>query len=139
MLSLLGEAATPPWLIKGFMVVGSSFIARVMLSLAETGRVGMAVATGSGVLIAAVGVGRGVGLAIPGKPTGGEAVSVGRTVGVAVVPQATAARATAAVMQACQCPFSLTKSSYLNRSFPLQVNLLGHTTRWSTWNYKAAS
>src|SRR5918992_6310913 len=104
MLSLLGEAATPPWLIKGFMVVGSSFIARVMLSLAETGLVGMAVATGSGVLIAAVGVGRGVGLAIPGKATVGEAVSVGCTVGAAVVPQATAARATIVVIHACQSP-----------------------------------
>jgi hypothetical protein len=34
---LLGEAAMPPWLMKGFMVTGSSFIARVMLSLAEAG------------------------------------------------------------------------------------------------------
>src|SRR5688500_13508765 len=95
------------------MVVGSSFIARVMLSLAETGRAGMAVATGSGVLIAAVEVGRGVGLAIPGKATVGEVVPSGCPVGAAVVPQAMAASATAVVIQACQRPFSLTKSSLL--------------------------
>src|ERR671914_1073139 len=104
------------------MVTGSSFIARVMLSLAETGWSGMAVPTDSGVLMAAVGLGRGVGLAIPGKATVGEVVPSGCPVGAAVVPQATAASATAVVIQACQCPFSLTKSSLLSWNFPLQVD-----------------
>src|SRR5919106_2855393 len=100
------------------MVTGSSFIARVMLSLAETGWSGMAVPTDSGVLMAAVGLGRGVGLAIPGKAAVGEAgasVPPGCTVGAAVVPQAMAASATAVVIHVCQCPFSLTKSSLLSR------------------------
>ncbi len=88
-----------------------------MLSLAETGWVGMAVATDSGVLMAVVGVGRGVGLAIPGKATVGEAVSPGGAVGAAVVPQATAATTTTAVIQACQCLFSLTKPSLLSWNF----------------------
>src|SRR5918992_3353756 len=87
-----------------------------MLSLAEPGWAVRAVATASGVLMVAVGVGRGVGLAIPGKATVGEtegSVPLGCPVGAAVVPQATAATATIAVIQACQCPFSLTKSSSL--------------------------
>ena len=46
-------------------------INRVMLSLAETGWVGIAVATGCGVLRAVAGVGPGVGLVIPGKATVG--------------------------------------------------------------------
>jgi hypothetical protein len=89
-----------------------------------------------------------VGLAIPGKATVGEtgavvdaggAVPPGGTVGAVVVPQATAATATAAVSHACQCPFSLTKSSLLSWNFPFQIDLLEHMTLWDAWNYKTAS
>jgi hypothetical protein len=58
-----------------------------MLSLAETGWVGIAVATGCGLLRAVVRVRRGVGLVIPGKATVGETVPPGGTVGAALVPQ----------------------------------------------------
>ena len=58
-----------------------------MLSLAETGWVGIAIATGCGVLRAVVGVGRGVGLVIPDKTTVGETVPPSGTVGVAVATQ----------------------------------------------------
>ena len=93
-----------------------------MLSLAETGWVGIAVATGCGVLKAVGGVGQGVGLVIPGKAIVGEAVPHGATA--------------AAVIHACQCPFSLTKSSLLIWNFPFQANLPGYMTLWDPWNYK---
>jgi hypothetical protein len=71
----------------------SYLINRVMLSLAETGwvgiaiAIGIAIATGCGLLGAGVRVRRGVGLVIPGKATVGEAVPPGGTIGAAVVPQ----------------------------------------------------
>jgi hypothetical protein len=90
-------------------------------------------------------------LAIPGKATVGETGAVvaagaavppgggGAAVGAVVVPQATAATATAAVSHACQCPFSLTKSSLLSWDFPLQIGFPEPMTFWDAWNYKTPS
>jgi hypothetical protein len=102
--------------------------------------------------MAVVGLGRGVGLAIPGKATVGETgavvaagaavppgCTVGATVGAVVVPQAMTATATAVVSHACQCHFSLTKSSLLSWDFPFQIDLPEHMTLWDAWNYKTAS
>jgi hypothetical protein len=69
-------------------------------------------------------------------PPGG---AVGVAVGAVVVPQATAATATAVVIHACQCPFSLTKSSLLGWNFPLQIDFLEPMTFLDAWNYTKAS